>query len=414
MNYCQDPSVENWVLMPPQARTPQPSTYGLPASSTGVPKEVGETSQMFICCEVADCAESAKRLKMLLKKEWQGAKIVLYLSQTEPSESLNKKIRGTRVILALLTKHFFLSEWCCPILRLAITLDKHIVLVQDPDPHPQHGAVALGEIMASAPDDLKFLFDEHVALPILQFAGHTKISIKKIVKEAKRANVTESIAARSLMRSMLCSSRSWKQVQSQYSMWLPNGVETKFDLFISHCQREAQNTVLHLKMLLEKKWPGIRIWLDVQQNPTEQGMFDGIRESRAVLAVQTKSYFLSEWCCKELRWAIDMGKHIVFIEETDARHYSAKREDIKMSAPEDLRCLLDERISVPWIRFKDHLEYSVMQIVEAVKRGPTSLDGPAILRQSMRSSWTEDTQMLLSKREAKLTEGPISSEGLRS
>ena len=58
-----------------------------------------------------------------------------------------------------------------------------------------------------------------------------------------------------------------------------------------------------------------------------------------------------------------------------------------MSAPEDLRCLLDERAAVPWIRSKDHLDYSVMQIVDAVKRGPISADGPAMLRQSMRASW---------------------------
>ena len=60
-----------------------------------------------------------------------------------------------------------------------------------------------------------------------------------------------------------------------------------------------------LKELIERQLvaegqPLGEVWLDRTQTATREGMYDGVRRSRALAALLTKDYFARDWCIQEL------------------------------------------------------------------------------------------------------------------
>ena len=53
-----------------------------------------------------------------------------------------------------------------------------------------------------------------------------------------------------------------------------------FDIFFSHKQSEAQDAASAIIGALQLKRPGLKIWLDMEQTPTEQGMESGVKNSK--------------------------------------------------------------------------------------------------------------------------------------
>jgi hypothetical protein len=97
------------------------------------------------------------------------------------------------------------------------------------------------------------------------------------------------------------------------------------DIFLSHLQRNAQNTVIAMNLFLRDAAPGVRTFIDLEVNMNKKGglqnaLRNGVRRSRALLFFITDGIFKSEWCCQELRWAREMGRTIILVNETDARH----------------------------------------------------------------------------------------------
>ena len=117
------------------------------------------------------------------------------------------------------------------------------------------------------------------------------------------------------------------------------------DVFLSHLQRNAQNTVIAMNLFLRDAAPNIRTFIDLEVNMNKRGglqeaLRDGVRRSRALVFFITDGIFKSEWCCQELRWARDMGRIVVLVNETDPRHGGIDMKIAIKQAPDDLKQVL--------------------------------------------------------------------------
>ena len=82
----------------------------------------------------------------------------------------------------------------------------------------------------------------------------------------------------------------------------------RWDFFISHRQAEAGQHALQLVLEFGKR----RCWLDkYAADRSVRGMRAGVEGSAHFVALLSETYFDSEYCVKEMRWAVELGKPIV-------------------------------------------------------------------------------------------------------
>jgi hypothetical protein len=99
-------------------------------------------------------------------------------------------------------------------------------------------------------------------------------------------------------------------------------IKAKFDLFLSHIQAEAQDSVGSLKMLCEEA--GIQAWWDMEaEELTEMDMVRGILSSECFCVYLTASYLTSWFCRLEITTAMQAGSKLMVIWEADPRHGGA-------------------------------------------------------------------------------------------
>jgi len=137
-------------------------------------------------------------------------------------------------------------------------------------------------------------------------------------------------------------------------------------LFLSHKQSNGQDTVLSLKMLLEKRLPDATFWLDTEQNPTATGMMDGVAECSHFLLFLTEGVTRSKWVQMEIRAAVENKKKIVLILETDSRHGAPDMATLISETPEEIRMIFEQNVAVPWYRDPAFREVSLDKICAMV------------------------------------------------
>ena len=83
--------------------------------------------------------------------------------------------------------------------------------------------------------------------------------------------------------------------------------------FVSYKQDDGNDgAVQMLANLLTKD--GSRVWLDkLVEDRSEKGMVKGVQESDIFVAVISKSYFASWFCCLEMRTALQEGKPVLVV-----------------------------------------------------------------------------------------------------
>ena len=141
--------------------------------------------------------------------------------------------------------------------------------------------------------------------------------------------------------------------------------QRKYDIFINHCQKSGQDQCGKLAMLLKKA--GAKVWIDMQaENLTEQGMEEGVAESRHVLIFLSEGVMARPFCNKEQRWAKEHNCKLIGVVETDERHGGGKDifDKEKRHAPADLKHLLS---AVEYIDF-ERRDYKEKAMVEDVVR----------------------------------------------
>jgi len=129
------------------------------------------------------------------------------------------------------------------------------------------------------------------------------------------------------------------------ALWKHNGFPicprsldaTRWHLFLSHQWTSSQDQVRAIKERLREVVPTLKVFLDVDNHPSKSGVqhpkakfpHEFVEFSDAVLVFLAgefdgngchSSYFHSMPCRNELKWAIDYGKTIVWVLETNASH----------------------------------------------------------------------------------------------
>lgn len=162
------------------------------------------------------------------------------------------------------------------------------------------------------------------------------------------------------------------ELKIEKSVDLADVVDFKHDIFLSHLQVNAQNTVIAMNLFLRNAAPALKTFIDLEVNMNRNGglqmaLHDGVRRSRALLFFITDGIFKSEWCVQELRWARQMGRIIILVNETDPRHGGIDMKKAIAQAPADLKDVLRDKIAIPWYRQPEFRDVSVQRILETAE-----------------------------------------------
>ncbi|KAG2484029.1 hypothetical protein HYH03_017119 [Edaphochlamys debaryana] len=142
-----------------------------------------------------------------------------------------------------------------------------------------------------------------------------------------------------------------------------------WDIFLSHYQGNAGNTVMSLKALLESAAPGLRCWLDKDEDATEAGMRRGVAGSKYYLLFLTQGVLTRPFVQLEAREALALQKPVILVHETDPRFGAAPGfNDYVAEAPPDLRPIFSASNSIPWYREEEFRIVSLKKILQAAGR----------------------------------------------
>ena len=125
------------------------------------------------------------------------------------------------------------------------------------------------------------------------------------------------------------------------SLRRPAAVPMMYDVYLGHSQASGADQCKILAMLLRAR--GLKVWHDMDSaDLTLQGMEHGVRNSRCFLVFLSDGVMSRPCCHQEMRWAKQYGCHFLGVIENDKRHGEANIVHEKISAPDDLKHLLDD------------------------------------------------------------------------
>eukprot|EP00931_Biecheleriopsis_adriatica_P050471 TRINITY_DN29225_c0_g1_i2.p1 TRINITY_DN29225_c0_g1~~TRINITY_DN29225_c0_g1_i2.p1 ORF type:complete len:324 (+),score=69.46 TRINITY_DN29225_c0_g1_i2:69-974(+) len=153
--------------------------------------------------------------------------------------------------------------------------------------------------------------------------------------------------------------------------------QCRWDFFLSHKQSNAQDTIQSLRMILQERIPGASFWLDLEQDPTEKGMCHGICHSKDVLIYLTEGYTAAKYCQMEMAWAVQAGKNIILVQETDERHGKCSMDILIEKCPDELKHIFAENVAIPWFRDPEFRAVSVEKILRNRFAGETEITDTA-------------------------------------
>jgi hypothetical protein len=135
--------------------------------------------------------------------------------------------------------------------------------------------------------------------------------------------------------------------------------------FLCHKQSNGQDAVMTLRLLLAERIPGAAFWVDVEQNPTANGMQEGVKSCTDFVLFCTQGVTESQWCQMEMSWALQNKKNIIIVTETDDRHGRPDFTQLINNAPSDLQDIFTKNVAIPWYRDSEFREVSLEKICRA-------------------------------------------------
>lgn len=150
--------------------------------------------------------------------------------------------------------------------------------------------------------------------------------------------------------SVIVAVRAQRRIMSEFRLTDADGARLRlelpaagsggFHLFLSHQWQWGQDQAGTLKSAMQALLPELRCFLDVDSLKDIGQLERHVCESDIVLVVLTQGYVTSANCRRELRTAIEQGKRLLVLCETDANHgaisLAALREEAgKLSVPAD-------------------------------------------------------------------------------
>jgi len=145
----------------------------------------------------------------------------------------------------------------------------------------------------------------------------------------------------------------------------------KHDVFISHVQRDSGDLCARLNDFMTNN--GLKSWYDLEaENADQQGIIDGIINSKVFMIVLTTNYFERKWCLFEYCLAIVLGKPIFTVYEDDIRFGGDRLEAYKI--PDQFKSILNyELVKIDRKNWRSFSSMCESRIRSAVKLLTTSL-----------------------------------------
>ena len=89
---------------------------------------------------------------------------------------------------------------------------------------------------------------------------------------------------------------------------MPLNEPGRWEYFLSHVQRECSTEAV----MVAAEWGKQHCWLDrYMEDKSVAAMEEGVKGSEAFVCILSEGYFKSEYCCNEMRWALENEKPIV-------------------------------------------------------------------------------------------------------
>lgn len=162
-------------------------------------------------------------------------------------------------------------------------------------------------------------------------------------------------------------------------------INNEYDLFISHYQYNGGQLALNIKLLLEKKNPEFKIFLDVDSNMENiHNLENFIKKSKNILLLITEGVFDRYFVLLELKTALNYNKNIITLWDKDRCPIFPKKENIK----DDLVSILDIK-AINWIPELKYRNLVIEDIIEKMEINPKNKCDNNQL-QSHVSSWLSD------------------------
>ena len=138
--------------------------------------------------------------------------------------------------------------------------------------------------------------------------------------------------------------------------------DCRWACMISHHQEPAKFMARTLQELLERQLvaegqPLTKVWLGRMQAANREGMYEGVRRSRSLVALLTKDYFTRDWCIQEIRWALHHRKSIVFVYVTDPRHDGVAGSFSEHYLPQ-IRLAFPDEVDFRWIMRNAYIAFT--------------------------------------------------------
>ena len=138
--------------------------------------------------------------------------------------------------------------------------------------------------------------------------------------------------------------------------------DCRWACMISHHQQPAMAWARVLKELLERQLvaegqPLTEVWLDRTQAENREGMYEGVRYSRSLVALLTKDYFTRDWCVQELRCALHHRKNIVLVYVTDPRRGGVAGSFSENYRPQ-IKLAFPDEADFRWIMRNTYIEFT--------------------------------------------------------
>jgi len=163
-----------------------------------------------------------------------------------------------------------------------------------------------------------------------------------------------------------------KSTHREPMLEIPSG--NLFHAFISHVWGTGQDQTHAIVRQLQLKMPMIKVWLDVDHLNDLGNLEDSVGVSVAFVVFLSKGYFRSKNCRRELYAAIDLGKNIIVVLETDEQKGGATLDEMQQECSEccadrpDAAYKVFQTPPILWVRAHDFQLVSIKMIALQILR----------------------------------------------
>ncbi|KAL1514474.1 hypothetical protein AB1Y20_003573 [Prymnesium parvum] len=151
-----------------------------------------------------------------------------------------------------------------------------------------------------------------------------------------------------------------------------------WDFFLSHAQRDTSAHALGMYHTLTSEPHQRKVWLDGKMEwQDEAAMEEGIKNSKAIIAIFSESFPSSPYCRKELMWAIQYEKPVIPVIPSTMQSHIGR---LVQKLPPHLRGIGTIEF-IPLDRSKtERFEFGIAELVQRAERSTV-----AVLRQPRKS-----------------------------